>query len=645
MRQLSIPRMFLVLMVFILISACLPAIAIADDRLTFDDIQSHWAEQPINKWVEKGLVSGYGNRIFMPNQKITRAEFVVLINRVFGYHDAAHISHSDVSPNDWYFNDIAKAANAGYLAGYPDGTVRPNSPITRQEAAAILARVFSLDEKGKTFADVNLNDVIEHFKDKAKVASWSKEAIGLIVQCGYMRGYPDGTFRPKESITRAEIISVLDRVVGTLLNRPGTYGKAEETTTIEGNVVINSPDITLRNIIITGDLYLTEGIGDGTVVLENVTVEGIVVAAWDVKAIYKGDTNAQQVKSKKRRQDRTAPVFVPGYPQVTNISMNQIELLIKANEDGVAYFVVLADGAEAPSAAQVKAGQDASGNLLGEKRKGQISFLANQEESAQITGLAISTSYDIYVVAEDLKNNLQQSVTKIDVVTGANTDASLNSLMVSAGELNFAPGTLNYYVTVPHDTPSVTVTFTAVSQADTSVESPQTVTISGGTGYFEVTVTAGDKVNTKTYTISFTEAPDNDATLSDLKVDGVTISGFAPNIYEYSMVVPYGTATVPSVSATTTDPNANAETTQATSFTDPDNVATVLVTAEDGTTTKTYTVTFTMAPPSTDATLSDLRVNDVTVPGFAADKFEYTVDVPYGTAVGSAYCTSHCGEK
>jgi hypothetical protein len=217
-----------------------------------------------------------------------------------------------------------------------------------------------------------------------------------------------------------------------------------------------------------------------------------------------------------------------------------------------------------------------------------------------------------------------------------NTDASLTSLTVSAGELNFAPGTLNYNVTVPHDTASVTVTFTAAPQADTSVESPQTVTISGGTGYFEVTVTAGDKVNTKTYTISFTEAPDNDATLSDLKVDGVTISGFAPNIYEYSLVVPYGTATVPTVSATTTDPNANAETTQATSFTAPDNVATVLVTAEDGTTTKTYTVTFTMAPPSTDATLSDLRVNNVTVPGFAADKFEYTVDVPYGTTVGSA---------
>jgi hypothetical protein len=122
----------------------------------------------------------------------------------------------------------------------------------------------------------------------------------------------------------------------------------------------------------------------------------------------------------------------------------------------------------------------------------------------------------------------------------------------------------------------VTVTFTAAPQADTSVESPQTVTIAGGTGYFEVTVTAGDKVNTKTYTISFTEAPDNDATLSDLKVDGETISGFAPHITSYSLQLPYGTATVPTVSATTTDPNANAETTQATSFTAPDNVATVV---------------------------------------------------------------------
>nr|HQD54729.1 cadherin-like beta sandwich domain-containing protein [Peptococcaceae bacterium] len=216
-----------------------------------------------------------------------------------------------------------------------------------------------------------------------------------------------------------------------------------------------------------------------------------------------------------------------------------------------------------------------------------------------------------------------------------NTDASLTTLEISAGEFDFDPGTTYYEVTVPHDTPSVTVTFTAAPQATTNYSSPRIVTISGGTGAFAVQVTAGDGVTKKTYVIMFTELPDTDASLSDLSVNGETVSGFAPEVTSYSIELPYGTKVVPTVTVTTNDPNASYDITQATSFAAPNNVATVLVTAEDGTTTKTYTVTFTVAAPSTDATLSDLRVNNVTVPGFNPYITVYTIDVPYGTTPSS----------
>ena len=94
-----------------------------------------------------------------------------------------------------------------------------------------------------------------------------------------MSGYPDGSFQPTKAIARAEALSVLDRAVGTLYSRAGTYGPFQGTVVIEGNVTINTPGVTLQNTTITGNLYLTEGIGAGDVTLDGVTVQGITKIA------------------------------------------------------------------------------------------------------------------------------------------------------------------------------------------------------------------------------------------------------------------------------------------------------------------------------------------------------------------------------
>lgn len=131
--------------------------------------------------------------------------------------------------------------------------------------------------------------------------------------------------------------------------------------------------------------------------------------------------------------------------------------------------------------------------------------------------------------------------------------------------------------------------------------------------------------------VSITEkpiGPSDDATLSDLTVNGSTVEGFTSDIESYDVVLPFGTDTVPTVEATTTDDGATYIITAATTL---PGTTTVAVTAEDGTTIKTYSLNFTVADPSTDATLSDLTVDGSTVGSFSSETVSYDVVLPYGT--------------
>jgi len=122
--------------------------------------------------------------------------------------------------------------------------------------------------------------------------------------------------------------------------------------------------------------------------------------------------------------------------------------------------------------------------------------------------------------------------------------------------------------------------------------------------------------------------PSSVATLSDLRVDGNTVSDFSESTEVYDVELPEGTTAVPVVTATATDGNADVLVTNATGL---PGSATVFVTAEDGITTKTYTINFTVAP-SSDATLADLSVNGTTVTDFSASKEVYDIELSHGTA-------------
>lgn len=200
-----------------------------------------------------------------PDRSITRAEFVTMLNRTFGYTKTGAQPFRDVNIHDWYYDDISAAYTAGYFQGTSKTTASPNSTLTREEAATMLCRNLML----QPLSGENLS-----FSDSREASSWSRGYIKAAAEEGILQGYQDGTFRPLRNITRGEVATMLVRVIGTPIQEPGTY-----STSVAGNLMVSCSGVTLENMTVTGDLYITGGVGLGYVTLNNVTVYGKIIAS------------------------------------------------------------------------------------------------------------------------------------------------------------------------------------------------------------------------------------------------------------------------------------------------------------------------------------------------------------------------------
>jgi hypothetical protein len=169
------------------------------------DIKGHWAEDTITSWSQKNLVAGYEDGTFRPEVQVNRQEFVALANRSFGFVEPGIIQFTDVAQKDWSYSDISIAKQAGYISGYPDLTFKPKKELSRQEVAVIVANLLGLNASASASAEL--------YADAKSAPEWSKAAIGAVTDHQIMRGYPDGTFRPLRSTTRAEAIVILDKAL------------------------------------------------------------------------------------------------------------------------------------------------------------------------------------------------------------------------------------------------------------------------------------------------------------------------------------------------------------------------------------------------------------------------------------------------
>ena len=238
-----------------------PIYAYANPNLK--DISGHWAKKEINQFISSGYVNGYEDETFRPDNSITRAEFVKLVNKYFGFNNKEDIKFSDININDWYYNDICIASKTGYINGYEDKTFKPNKTITREEVSKILISIKNKQD--------NVYDKLNKYPDKNKVSNWAKPYVEGAIEQGYLKGNDLGLLNPTNNITRAESITILSRV-------------SKEKSEIKDETKNEAPVITAKE-----DLILEVGQKFDTSML-NVKVSDKEDKNLDVK--YEGNVNS-----------------------------------------------------------------------------------------------------------------------------------------------------------------------------------------------------------------------------------------------------------------------------------------------------------------------------------------------------------------
>ncbi|MBM7567176.1 Ig-like domain-containing protein [Paenibacillus sacheonensis] len=176
---------------------------------TFTDITGHWAETQICEAVVNGVVQGDSSAFFRPNEKITRAEFTVMLLRALGTapvtdKDTPALSFGDRAKiPDWAKETIAAAVNNGIVKGYADGAFRPNQTVSRTEMAAMIARAMNWQTGVAQQTS---------FADNAGIPAWARGFIHSAALHGVLEGREGNRFMPGEQATRAEATVALLRL-------------------------------------------------------------------------------------------------------------------------------------------------------------------------------------------------------------------------------------------------------------------------------------------------------------------------------------------------------------------------------------------------------------------------------------------------
>ncbi|MCQ4935282.1 S-layer homology domain-containing protein, partial [Anaerotignum propionicum] len=273
----------------------------------------------------------------------------------------------------WAERTITQWKDKGLIGGYQDGTFKPDKPATRAEFARIMNQALGLNHKGNvSFSDVSssdwyYNDVaiamgeqytagypdgtfkpneiitraqaavfiakalgasggsLASFNDASSIPAWAQGAVGGIVEKGYMSGYPDGTFRPNAVLTRAEAVSTLNRIMGV---KP----VEEETKKVEKDVVIDQSGTKLKDQTIEGNLTISDKVGNGKVTLSNVEIKGdLIIQGGGENSVYLDNTT---VEGKTVMDKKNVRLELSGKTKLPNVEIKKACNLTASNFSG-----------------------------------------------------------------------------------------------------------------------------------------------------------------------------------------------------------------------------------------------------------------------------------------------------------------------
>lgn len=273
-----------------------------DETVVFKDMvsKSHWSYPALVSAVDSGIMNGASNKI-RPYDQVTRAEMVAMIINASGLGSIGQNAqdmksfqgdlsgYTDVAATDWFYNQISMAKKIKLIEGVSKTEIAPNQAVTREQVFTILSNFMSLNT-----TDVDAA-TLSKFTDNAAVSSWAKPNVGAMVKAGYVTG-SGGYLKPSDGITRQEFAQLMHNLFQSNYIKDKASATALNHKTIKSNVIVSAPEVTLSNVNVTGDLIIADGVGNGNVTLDHVTIAGrLIVRGGGEHSIYLKEASAKNI--------------------------------------------------------------------------------------------------------------------------------------------------------------------------------------------------------------------------------------------------------------------------------------------------------------------------------------------------------------
>lgn len=224
---------------------------------------SNYTGSLLTKWKNNGVLDKSYSSLDL-DKPIEKIDFIKMLNAILKSSKKADINFIDVPKNSWYGQEIAKAVACGYISAKENTKFYPFSLMTRVEAAEMSAYVFGLELKNEK--------ILSKITDGKALEKKQLNDLAAVIEKGGLTEVAAGRYAPTGVLKLKDALIMLDKCVGQIALKSGAI-----TTNVAGNLFISAGAVTLRNISVSGDLIIGEGVGDQVITLESVKLSGRLI--------------------------------------------------------------------------------------------------------------------------------------------------------------------------------------------------------------------------------------------------------------------------------------------------------------------------------------------------------------------------------
>jgi hypothetical protein len=187
--------------------------ALINNPVVFSDVADSWCGDAVNDLGSRLVITGTGRNLFSPDMDITRVEFSAIVVRALGLAPGTGAAEfSDVKTTDWFCGYIQAADAYGLITGFDNGTFRPNDTITREQAMTIIARAMTITGHESDLTSGDITAILNGFTDGSDISSYARYGVAECVKTGLVNGR-NGLIDPDANITRAETAVIVQRLL------------------------------------------------------------------------------------------------------------------------------------------------------------------------------------------------------------------------------------------------------------------------------------------------------------------------------------------------------------------------------------------------------------------------------------------------